>query len=613
MTENPAAAEDLTTLTTALEGFSGRLVDGLQARYAGWTNAPAEFESFRASLAAGSTSLGVVCFQIGVVVGVVAGTLMLVGWQADRQGANAGKWSLLLNRIVGAFLALAIGLIASQLIGGSGLPLRTLRLWTGVILVAWSLILTVRAVLLARIRREFRKRPIDLVVQTNDLSFAIGWAVVGLGLAATLRLWSAGPGLTDFLMTFLVAGPTSILLVRAVWHHRRTMAGSVAGHRPRALWRAGFARAWPTIVIGMLVFIVVNAQITRTLGVALPGLSVLSTGLIVIAIPYLDAIVWGWAESGLKSDDISTTAVACRQTARVALLIVMTILLGTIWATPLAVAFGADLSHIAWNAFGAALIALLAAFLWNLVATAIERISHADRESRPGMPRSRLGTLVPLLGGIGKWSVLGTALLSIMVSIGINVWPLLTGLSVFGLAIGFGSQTLVKDIVSGLFFLVDDAFRHGEYIETSGTQGTVEKISVRSVTLRGASGSLATVPYGQMGKILNFSRDWVIDKMKFRVALNTDVELVRTLLEKIGQDIAADPELGPYLIEPFKSQGVVAIEDGTLVIGTKFKAKPGKQSEIQRTALKAVHAAFRQNGIHAVPRPLIDGAAAGAA
>ena len=102
MTENPAAAEDLTTLTTALEGFSGRLVDGLQARYAGWTNAPAEFESFRASLAAGSTSLGVVCFQIGVVVGVVAGTLMLVGWQADRQGGNAGKWRLLLNRRVGA-------------------------------------------------------------------------------------------------------------------------------------------------------------------------------------------------------------------------------------------------------------------------------------------------------------------------------------------------------------------------------------------------------------------------------------------------------------------------------------------------------------------------------
>ncbi len=114
---------------------------------------------------------------------------------------------------------------------------------------------------------------------------------------------------------------------------------------------------------------------------------------------------------------------------------------------------------------------------------------------------------MPLLSGIGKSTILALAFLSILVSVGVNVWPLITGLSVFGLAIGFGSQTLVKDIVSGLFFLVDDAFRFGEYIETSGAKGTVEKISVRSVTLRNARGSVATVPYGQMGKIQNFSRD----------------------------------------------------------------------------------------------------------
>ena len=96
-------------------------------------------------------------------------------------------------------------------------------------------------------------------------------------------------------------------------------------------------------------------------------------------------------------------------------------------------------------------------------------------------PRSRLGTLVPLLSGVGKSSILALALLSILVSVGVNVWPLITGLSVFGLAIGFGSQTLVKDVVSGLFFLIDDAFRFGEYIETTGAKGTVEKISVRSV------------------------------------------------------------------------------------------------------------------------------------
>jgi len=209
-----------------------------------------------------------------------------------------------------------------------------------------------------------------------------------------------------------------------------------------------------------------------------------------------------------------------------------------------------------------------------------------------------------LLSGIGKATILALAFLSILVSVGVNVWPLITGLSVFGLAIGFGSQTLVKDVVSGLFFLIDDAFRFGEYIETSGAKGTVEKISIRSVSLRSSRGSIATVPYGQIGKIQNFSRDWVIEKLTFRVAFDTDVELVRKLFKKIGQDIASDPELAPDLIEPFKSKGIGEVEDGTLIIKASFTAKPGKQSMIRRAALRAVQNAFRENGIKAVPKPM---------
>ena len=288
----------------------------------------------------------------------------------------------------------------------------------------------------------------------------------------------------------------------------------------------------------------------------------------------------------------------------------MIAMLGTLWATPLAVGFGIDLGEVARGASGVALIALGAAFLWNVVGTVTGRALHTKSPALSGddevhgAPRSRLGTLVPLLSAVGKSSILALAVLSILVSMGVNVWPLITGLSVFGLAIGFGSQTLVKDVVSGLFFLIDDAFRFGEYIETSGAKGTVEKISVRSVSLRTSRGSISTVPYGEIGKIQNFSRDWVIEKMTFRVAFDTDIELVRKLFKKIGQDIAADPELAPDLIEPFKSQGIGEVEDGTLVLKAKFMAKPGRQYMIRRAALKAVHSAFRENGIKAVPKPL---------
>jgi len=149
---------------------------------------------------------------------------------------------------------------------------------------------------------------------------------------------------------------------------------------------------------------------------------------------------------------------------------------------------------------------LVAAFLWNVVGTGTARALRAELpaaggdEEVQGAPRSRLGTLVPLISAVGKSSILALALLSILVSIGVNVWPLIAGFSVFGLAIGFGSQTLVKDLVSGLFFLIDDAFRFGQYIETSGAKGTVEKISVRSVSLRHQRGALATIPMARLAK-----------------------------------------------------------------------------------------------------------------
>ncbi|WP_292247384.1 mechanosensitive ion channel family protein, partial [Mesorhizobium sp.] len=344
-------------------------------------------------------------------------------------------------------------------------------------------------------------------------------------------------------------------------------------------------------------------------GTSLRGPAVLLTALLFLAAPHLDAMIGNWAQRGSESPDISILAAAGRQTARFTVVAIMIAMLGTLWATPLAAGFGIDLREVAKGASGVALIMLVAAFLWNVVGTATARALRAELpavgdDEMLGAPRSRLGTLVPLISGIGKSSILALALLSILVSIGINVWPLIAGLSVFGLAIGFGSQTLVKDLVSGLFFLIDDAFRFGEYIETSGAKGTVEKISVRSVSLRHQRGALATIPYGEIGKIQNFSRDWMIEKLTFRVAFNTDVEKVRKIFKKIGQDISANPELAGDLLEPFKSQGIAEVEDGTLVIRAKFKAKAGRNFMIRRAVLLAVHQAFRENGIQAVPKPL---------
>jgi small-conductance mechanosensitive channel len=607
------AASDVTVIVSGLERVMDRFVSGVAARIQGLGNIPQEVDALHASFAAGGTGAGALALQIAVVVLVTAGVFFFCRRQFKRP--DAGVWRQVLSTLAAVVISIAAGLLAERLLFVQGLSVRTLRLWVIITAMGLLALVFVRALLMAS-RPAARANVGHLANLARDLSIAIAWAMAGLALMTTLRLWSAGSGLLDLVGNLVVALPSFGLFALTVWRHRRTLAAAVAGSKPRSRWQGRLARIWPGVVLGFLIITFLSIETAFTLGVPLPGATVLLTIVIVFLTPHIDAVIASSANRAMESARVSIVGVATRQTARFAVLIIMLTMLGAIWAAPLATGFGIDLKSIAANAVHVALIAIAAAFLWSVVGTVTGRALHegeASTHADQAVPRSRLGTLVPLLSGIAKSTILALAFLSVLVSLGVNVWPLITGLSVFGLAIGFGSQTLVKDVVSGLFFLVDDAFRMGEYIETSGAKGTVEKISVRSVTLRNARGPVATVPYGQMGKIQNFSRDYSIEKLAFRVAFDTDVELIRKLFKKIGQDIAVDPELAPDLIETFKSQGIADVEDGTLVIRGKFVAKPGKQSMIRRAVLKAVHQAFRENGIQAVPKPLTGDAAAPAA
>ena len=212
-------------------------------------------------------------------------------------------------------------------------------------------------------------------------------------------------------------------------------------------------------------------------------------------------------------------------------------------------------------------------------------------------PASRLHTLMPLFRVLAAISILVLTILVALSELGINTAPLIAGASIFGLAISFGSQALVRDIVSGIFFIADDAFRIGEYIDTGKLKGTVEAISIRSVKLRHQNGQVHTIPFGQLGSITNFSRDWATVKFNLRLVRGVDVELVRKTVKKIGQDMQNEPELAAELIQPLKMQGVADIADNALIVRLKFTAKPGKPSWVQREALKRIVRTFAEKGI----------------
>jgi small-conductance mechanosensitive channel len=214
-----------------------------------------------------------------------------------------------------------------------------------------------------------------------------------------------------------------------------------------------------------------------------------------------------------------------------------------------------------------------------------------------GAGGSRLSTVLPLILLVSRSFIVVLFLLLGLSNIGVDTTPLLAGASIVGLAIGFGAQKLVTDVVSGIFFLVDDAFRNGEYVEVEGTMGTVEKISIRSMQLRHHKGPVHTIPYGEIPKVTNFSRDWVIMKLRFTVPFGSDPEKIRKIFKKIGQDMLEIPELAEDFLQPFKSQGVLEIDDVGMVIRGKFMAKPGKQFMIRKEIFNRVNAAFEENGI----------------
>ena len=214
-----------------------------------------------------------------------------------------------------------------------------------------------------------------------------------------------------------------------------------------------------------------------------------------------------------------------------------------------------------------------------------------------GSSASRLATLLPLFRNFILIVILVTATLIILMELGVNVGPLFAGAGIVGVAVGFGSQSLVRDIFSGAFFLFDDAFRKGEYIDVGGVKGTVENISVRSFQLRHHLGALHTIPFGEIQVLTNYSRDWVIMKLPLRVTYDTDVEKVRKLIKNLGKELLNDPVIGENFIQPLKSQGVIEMQDSAMIIRVKFMTKPGDQWLVRKKVYEEIRVLFEKEGI----------------
>lgn len=322
-----------------------------------------------------------------------------------------------------------------------------------------------------------------------------------------------------------------------------------------------------------------------------------------IALPSVLRFVGRTVAELLPGDIEDTKRVLLVRGSRAAVVIVAAAWLATVWRLDPTSLVHSDprVASLSYGLLKSVVILLLADLVWHLARSWIDRRllasssgANADELARQG----RLRTLLPIFRNVLAVMVAVITGLVVLSELGIEIGPLIAGAGVFGVALGFGSQTLVKDVISGVFYMLDDAFRVGEYIQAKSYKGTVEGFSLRSVRLRHHRGPVYTVPFGELGAVENMSRDWGIVKFRVSVTYDADVEKARKLTKKIGVTLAEDPEFSELFLEPLKMKGVEEFGDYGMVLSFGMTLRPsGLQSMIRRRANLMIREAFKENGI----------------
>jgi small-conductance mechanosensitive channel len=508
--------------------------------------------------------------------------------------------------------AFAAGLVAAFALGTLGpvLVLDWAPLMREIVLgyLAAFLVLRIAVVLgnflLAPDHERFRIIPMDRAAAQfwwRRLCAFVGWFAFGwvtVGLLKPLGYSLAGRELVAYTLGL---GLLAIAL-EAVWRRPASPADSA---EPAAPEMHRFGRSARNALLSAAIVLLWVFWVLR----AMPSFWLM---LVITLLPLAIRLAHRGIEHLLRPPGLESTvettpsviSVCIERGLRALLIIGAVLVLAWGWGIDL-VSLAGQNTLLAWLAHGtlsAVIILLIADFLWQATKAAIDcKLAEAADLGQPASDearrRARLRTLLPIFRNILFVVVIAVAAMMALAAMGVEIGPLIAGASVVGVAIGFGAQTFIRDVIAGVFYLVDDAFRVGEYIQSGTYKGTVEGFSIRSVKLRHHRGPVYTVPFSLLGAVQNQSRDWVIDKLTVGITYDSDLETARKLIKQIGLELAQDPEFAPLILEPLKMQGVEQFGDFAVQIRMKMMTLPGEQFVIRRKAYAMIKKAFDANGI----------------
>jgi small conductance mechanosensitive channel len=443
------------------------------------------------------------------------------------------------------------------------------------------------------------------------------WSVFGFAVAEG-AWWLGIPGGIYALMLKGIALVLAVLAIVFVLQNRATISGWIGGPADlpadarTANWRRlrrRLAETWHVfaIVYVLGIFFVYALQVAGGF-VYLLRATALSL-VAIIGAPLLVRFAERTSQRGFAiAPDLKTRFPTLEQRANRYLPILSGLIRVIVYVTALLVVLQAwDVGSFAWFgselgwritgvALSVAAVLGIALVVWEIFSAAIER--HLSTLAASPTSRMRQRTLLPLLRTAMLCVIVVMAALIVLSQIGLNIAPLLAGAGVVGLAIGFGSQALVKDIITGLFILIEDQIAVGDIIDVGKDhRGTVEAISIRTIRLRDQAGIVHTVPFSEVTSIKNLSKEFAYAVTRVAISYSEDIDRVVEILRGVGDQLKEDETVAPFILDPLDYQGVDGLEDTGVVLLMRIRTVPGKHMLVGRAFNRLVKIAFDEHRI----------------
>ena len=440
----------------------------------------------------------------------------------------------------------------------------------------------------------------------------VGVAVLGNALADVATSIGFSDDLHDAISRFAVL-VGHVLLVAMVLRYRRPVARrirSVTAHRPSlALLGAWLIDIWAIAAISLIVALWfvwaldVKNGLARVFDLFGQSIAVLAAARVVAI------VVLGGLARVFHTDEPESLPPASRRALRyypllrrvvstlislVAIAMILEVLGVDAWQWILSGSIGKNLLSACITVAVSCVVALL---IWESTNAVIERRLERWSDSEDRLRAARLRTLLPMLRSILFIVIAMIIGMTALNQLGVNTAPLLASASIIGVALGFGSQKLVQDFITGIFLLMENAMQVGDWVTVAGVSGTVEYLSIRTVRLRGGDGSLYTVPFSSVTTVNNTNRGVGNAAVKVSVAYDEDLDRVVTVLKEIGAEMRQDPAFADAILNDFEYWGVDLVDGAMISLSGQIRARDSGRWGVQREFNRRMLKRFRELGI----------------